>query len=96
MFLDLGLEAYMRQLCERIVHIDIGFEAYIRQGAILISNLVLSYGWEEIAACKEEWDGLVIPLSKDLHQDNARKVRSVLDRIKQALGEVNDQFTVAL
>jgi hypothetical protein len=43
MFLDLALEAYLRQLTEKIIHIDIGFEAYIREAAIIISNLSLSY-----------------------------------------------------
>lgn len=34
----------------------------------------------------------MLPLSRDLNQDNARKVKSVIDRIKMALGEVNDVF----
>lgn len=59
LFLDLGLEAYLRQLTEKIMHIDIGFEAYLREAAIILSNLVLSYKWEELAVCKEDWDLLV-------------------------------------
>jgi flagellin-specific chaperone FliS len=31
-------------------------------------------------------------MSKNLHEDNARKVKSVIDRLKQALGEVNDAY----
>lgn len=31
-------------------------------------------------------------MSKDLHEDNAKKVKGVIDRVKQALGEVNDCF----
>jgi hypothetical protein len=27
-----------------------------------------------------------------LQEDNARKIKSVIDRLKQALGEVNDVF----
>ncbi len=27
-----------------------------------------------------------------MNEDNARKIKSVVDRIKQSLGEVNDQF----
>ena len=48
LFLDLALEAYLRQLTEKIIHIDIGFEAYIREAAIILSNLALSYQWEEL------------------------------------------------
>ena len=43
MFLDLGLEAYLRLLTERIMHIDIGFEGYVREASIIIHNLALSY-----------------------------------------------------
>ena len=43
MFLDLGLEAYLRLLTERIMHIDIGFEGYIREASIILHNLSLSY-----------------------------------------------------
>ena len=58
MFLDLGLESYLRQLTERIMHIDIGFDAYIREIAIILSNLSISYEWNELNACKDDWDKL--------------------------------------
>jgi hypothetical protein len=28
-----------------------------------------------------------------MNEDNARKLKSVVDRVKQTLGEVTDQFT---
>jgi hypothetical protein len=59
MFLDLALEGYLRSLTESIIHIDIGFEAYIRETAIILSNLVISYEWEELNVCKEDWDKIV-------------------------------------
>jgi hypothetical protein len=90
MFLDLALEAYLRGLTEKIIHIDIGFESYIREAAIILSNLVLSYSWEELAYCKEDWDKLVFTNCKDMNEDNARKLKSVVDRVKQSLGEVTD------
>jgi hypothetical protein len=43
MFLDLALEAYIRTLTERIMHIDIGFEAYVREVSVILKNLCLSY-----------------------------------------------------
>jgi hypothetical protein len=43
LFLDLGLESYIRVLTERIMHIDIGFEAYIREVNLILSNLVMSF-----------------------------------------------------
>jgi hypothetical protein len=43
MFLDLGLEAYLRGLTERVMNVDMGFEGFIREGAIILSNLLLSY-----------------------------------------------------
>ena len=59
MFLDLALEVYLRVLTERIIHIDIGYEAYVREAAIILNNLTLSYQWNELQACKEDWEKLV-------------------------------------
>jgi len=93
MFLDLGLESYLRGLTERIMNVDIGFEGFIREASIIVSSLVLSYQWSELGSIKEDWDKLVVPIHRDMHEDNARKLKSVLDRIKQSLGEINDTFT---
>lgn len=82
MFLDLGLEGALRALTERIIHIDIGFEAFVREAAIILSNLTLSYQWNELNFCKEDWDKVVIPFSKNMNEDNARKLKSVVDRVK--------------
>lgn len=82
MFLDIGLEGYLRTLTERIIHIDIGFEAFVREAAIILSNLVISYQWNELSVCKEDWDRIVQPTCKDMSEDNARKIKSVLDRVK--------------
>lgn len=92
LFLDLALEGYSRQLTERIMHIDIGFNAYVREVSIILNNLCLSYDWLELAYCRDDWNLLVGVMSRDLHEDNARKVKSVIDRLKQALGEVNDAY----
>lgn len=35
-------------------------------------------------------------MAKELHEDNARKAKSVMDRVKQALGEVNDSIMAAM
>ena len=90
MFLDLAMEGYLRALTERIIHINIGFEAYVREVAILLSNLTMSYQWNELNYCKDEWEKIVQPLSYHMNEDNARKVKSVVDRLKIALGEVTD------
>ena len=64
LFLDLGLESYLRVLTERIMHINIGFESYVREITIILSNLVCSYQWSELGICKEDWDKLVTPLAR--------------------------------
>lgn len=89
-FLDLCLESEVRKLTEKIMHIDIGFHGYVREISNIINNLLLSYKWNELRICRDDWDMLVKSLSQDLNQDNARKMKSVLDRVKQAMGEVND------
>lgn len=74
------------------MHIDIGFDAYIHELGIIIRNLSLSYSWLELKYIKDDYNILVKMLSKSLTEDNARKVKSVIDRIKFALGEVNDTY----
>jgi hypothetical protein len=64
----------------------------VREVSIILQNLCLSYTWKELKFCKDDWEILVRVISKDLHEDNARKVKSVIDRLKQALGEVNDAY----
>lgn len=86
MFLDLGLEAYLRLLTERIMHIDIGFEGYVREAAIILNNLSFSYQWTELSVCKEDWEKLVLPLASQqgggMNEENAKKIKSVTDRVK--------------
>jgi hypothetical protein len=64
------------------MHIDIGFEAYIREISIILNNLSLSYTWNEINFCRDDWEILVKNTSKQLNEDNARKIKSVIDRLK--------------
>lgn len=92
LFLDLALEGYTRQLTEKIMHIDIGFDQYIREISIILNNLCLSFNWNELKYCRDDWEILVRVMARDLHEDNARKVKSVMDRLKQVLGEVNDTY----
>ena len=92
MFLDACLEAYVRKLSEGIMHIDIGFEAYIREVSIILHNLRLSYQWSEIKYCRDDWNVIVQTLAKNLNEDNARKVKSVIDRLKSMLGEINEVY----
>mmetsp|Transcript_7821 Transcript_7821/g.13107 ORF Transcript_7821/g.13107 Transcript_7821/m.13107 type:complete len:574 (-) Transcript_7821:376-2097(-) len=91
-FLDLCLESYTRTLTERIMHIDIGFGAYIRELGLILNNLCLSYGWLELKYVRDDYEMLVKTLVGSLNEENARKVKSVIDRIKNGLGEVNDKI----
>lgn len=43
---------------------DIGLENFIKEADMLLGNLVLSYSWNELSVCKEEWASIVIPCSK--------------------------------
>lgn len=89
----MGLESYVRTLTEGIMHIDIGFEGYVREASIILSNIVMSYQWNEIVAVKEDWEKLVQPIGlSGMNEENARKLKSVTDRVKQGLGEITDQI----
>ena len=83
LFLDLGLEVYLRLLTERIMHIDLGFEGYVREASIILGNLTLSYQWAELSVCRDDWEKLVLPLAtKGVTEENAKKIKSVTDRVK--------------
>jgi hypothetical protein len=74
------------------MHIDIGYQAYVREVCLLLENLKLSYQWEELSVCKDDWD-YAASLTDGIHeQDTARKVKSIMDRMRQMLGEVNDIY----
>ena len=64
------------------MHIDIGFEAFIREVSIILNNLSLSFQWTEINYCKDDWEKIVKSTAKNLQEDNARKIKSVIDRLK--------------
>jgi hypothetical protein len=74
------------------MHIDIGFESYVREVSIILRNLCLSYQWTELKYLKDDWNNIVCALANNLNEDNAKKIKSVIDRVKMALGEVNDVF----
>ena len=75
------------------MHIDLNFSVYLQEIAIILNHLCLSYQWVELQYCRDDWNQLVLPLSQSLTEDNARKIKSVIDRLKVALGEVNDTYT---
>ena len=74
------------------MHIDIGFESYVREVSIILKNLCLSYQWAELHYLRDDWNNIVCSLARNLSEDNAKKIKSVIDRVKMALGEVNDVF----
>jgi len=98
LFLDLALQQYIKILADRIIHIDIGFEALMREVLIIMRNLSMTYRWEELAVCVKDLE-LAIRLTADLVsargdvQDTSRKIKSITDRLRQVLGQVNDTFT---
>ena len=97
-FLDLALQQYMKTLADRIIHIDIGFNAQMREVNIILKNLAMSYRWDELAVCQQDFE-LALKLIDNLQShdeavilDSARKIKSITDRLRQVLGEVNDSF----
>lgn len=59
-----------------------------------MENLQCSFQWEEIKICTTDWRKICAELAKNLKsEDEARKFKSVADRLRHLLGEVNDVFT---
>lgn len=95
----MALQQYVKTLADRIIHLDIGFDALMREVNIILKNLAMSYRWEELTICQKDFE-LALKLSGDLNssnpdlvQDSARKIKSITDRLRHVLGEVNDTFT---
>ena len=42
-YLDIGLEAYLRQLTEKVMHVQMDFQVYLAEIGIILNNLCLSY-----------------------------------------------------
>jgi hypothetical protein len=64
------------------MHIDIGFDAYIREISIILNNLCLSYTWIELNFCRDDWEAFIKNASKPINEDNSKKIKSVIDRLK--------------
>ncbi len=47
-YMDIALEAYVRQLCEKVAHVDMDIEAMRTQMSILFDNLLLTNSNEEL------------------------------------------------
>jgi hypothetical protein len=43
---------------------------------------VLLFQWSEVNFCRDDWEKIVKQTSKNLQEDNARKIKSVIDRLK--------------
>lgn len=88
-FLDLALMQYIKTLADRIIHIDIGFNALMREVNIILKNLAMSYRWEELAVCQQDFEQLALKLIDNLQSrdeatilDSARKIKSITDRLR--------------
>lgn len=93
----MALEQYTKTLADRIIHIDIGFDAWMREVNIILKNLAMSFRFDELKICQKDFE-LALKLIPDLNNpklqmDSARKIKSITDRLRHVLGEVNDTFT---
>ena len=80
---------YIKTLADRIIHIDIGFNALMREVNIILKNLAMSYRWEELAVCQQDFEQLALKLIDNLQSrdeatilDSAHKIKSITDRLR--------------
>lgn len=92
-FLDMGLEVYLRQIIEKIIHIKtLKFEDYIYQISLILNNIGFSYKYNEIHCVLEDWIKIVEPLKSILNVTNALKIKSVADRASRTIGHIIDEY----
>jgi hypothetical protein len=92
-FLDIGLEVYMRQLVEKVIHLtSFKFEQYIYEIGLILKNICLSYKYKEIHNVLDDWLKIVDPLKTSLNINNALKIKSVADRASRTIGHIIDTY----
>lgn len=102
LFLDLALEAYMRQLVEKIIHINLEFDLYVDEISLVIKNILANFkNHAELAHAANDWFKIVEPLKKTIAEKalsaeqrriNVLKIKSVADRLGRSLSHVIDFF----
>jgi alpha-glucan,water dikinase len=97
-FFDLSLEAYLRQLVEKIIHINLDFEHYISEVTAISKNIYYSYNFREIRLCLEDWTSICENLKQNISKNTdysgkaALKIKSVSDRMSRTLSHIVDYF----
>ncbi|HEY6169346.1 MAG TPA: hypothetical protein VI454_14995, partial [Verrucomicrobiae bacterium] len=102
LYLDLALEALLRGVVERNIHLRLDADTLANLIACVLENVTLSYEDPELAACSRHWQRLVTSgasfqlaagsPSFQLGVDWSLHAKSVVDRIARALGNWIDHW----
>lgn len=98
LYLDMGLEAYMRQLCEEIIHLDIKIKHLLKELAILLRGVQITVSHPELEAASNDYykfaDRLVDLVENDL--ESALILKASCDRLQRVLGTYVDAYNALI
>ena len=92
-YLDIGLEAFTRQICEEIIHLDIEVKYKCKQLEIVIENILIYTNNEELSAAFEDFKVFAKLLEEHPGYDSGLLVKSSCDRLQRTLGKFVDLFS---
>ncbi|OMJ88441.1 hypothetical protein SteCoe_9667 [Stentor coeruleus] len=94
-YLDMGLEAYTRQICEEIIHLDIQFKYLCRELKILIQNVQILSQDPELESASQDFyilnDRIIDTVPND--KESALIFKASCDRLQRVLGTFVDVYS---
>ena len=94
-YLDMGLEAYTRQLCEEIIHLDIKIKHLCRELKILLQNVIITARNEELQVAADDFYGFYERYADSMEGniEDALIMKAACDRLQRVLGTYVDVYS---
>ena len=94
LYLDMSLEAYIRQIAEAIIHLELPLLYFNKMITLLLENAALNCNHKELSMAIEDWKFFTIKYKNTIesNKENALIIKSVADRIKRILGQAIDIY----
>lgn len=98
LYLDMGLEAYTRQLCEEIIHVDIGVKHLCRELKILLQNTQITVNSEELNAAAGDFYSFYERFGGSIEGEieHAMILKAATDRLQRLLGTYADDYNTLI
>ena len=95
LYLDLSLQAYVRQITESIIHLDLPLIYLIKLISLLLGNLALNCNYNELELSFNDWTFFTKSYKKTMetNREHTMIIKASVDRMKRILGSAIDIYT---